>query len=317
LRIQEIFVIRIGLLSLGLIAAFSGAAAAESSANGDEAQRWTYAAGGQDLDALKDFLGRFTESTHAPEARALLLKRRLQPQGKLVGGGAKCATILDERARSLLRGYPESPRFAAYDFTISPGFLARNSSLEFRPHGVSSERVQIEDVIALDVIAQRNGGCSLHLRWDIGSGLPDDCRCAPLDATYVFESRLARQVLTGYSQLQGANSVCAANGVDHREHIEAYLDEWIAARTRWLQATRDKQQRKETVFPSEAGEADETEFALPQVREKTLQPEAFDTARRAAAARTLERLGPYCREELPELIENARMRTVLSTIPVG
>lgn len=311
------FVKRIGLLTLGLIAALGGASADESSVNSDEAQRWAYASSGQDLNALKDFLGRYPASTHAPEARALLLKRRLQPQGKLVGGGAKCASILDERAQSLLRGYPGSPQFAAYDFTIPPGYLAQNSTLEFRPHGVVSEQVPLEDVIALDVIAQRNGGCSLHLRWGIGSGLPDDCRCAPLDASYVFESRLANQVLTGYSQFQGANSVCAANGADQREDIEAYLDEWIAARTRWLQATRDRQQRKETVYPSEAGEADETEFALPQVRERKVQQEAFDTARRAVAAKAPDQLGPYCREELPKLIENARMRTVLSTIPLG
>ena len=307
---------RIGLLTLGLIAVIGSASADGSSVSSDEARRWAYAADGQDLNALKDFLGRYPDSAHAPEARALLLKRRLQPQGKLVSGGARCANILDERAQGLLRGYPGSPQFAAYDFTIPPGLLAQNSTLEFRPHGMSPEHVQIEDVIALDVIAQRNGGCSLHLRWDIGSGLPDDCRCAPLDASYVFESRLAKQVLTGYSQLQGANSVCAANGTDQREVIEAYLDEWIAARTRWLQATRDRQQRKETVYPSEAGEADETEFALPQVRERKVQQEAFDTARRAIAARAPDQLGPYCREELPKLIENARMRTVLSTIPL-
>ncbi len=55
------FVKRIGLLTLGLIAALGGASADESSVNSDEAQRWAYAASGQDLNALKDFLGRYPE----------------------------------------------------------------------------------------------------------------------------------------------------------------------------------------------------------------------------------------------------------------
>jgi hypothetical protein len=300
------------LLVLGaLVCGAAPPAAAQAS---DEDRRWAYASERRDPGALQDFLRRFPDSPRAAEARGLLLQSRLQPIGRLSGGEA-CAAILDTRAQSLLKSYRESPRFAAYDFTVPAGHFAQHSEIEFRPRGVAPDAARIEDLIALDLIARRDGSCTLHLRWGIGSGLPAECRCTPLDTAYVFESRLAQQVLGTYSQFLGASSACATVDLGAQASAEAYLDEWISGYTQRLQTVRDRQQRGASVFPSEAGEADDTEFALPRVRARTVQQALYEQARRAVLARTAEDLSSYCRDGLPRQIEGARMRTLLSTRP--
>jgi hypothetical protein len=300
---------------LVLAALVCGAAPPAAAQASDEDRRWAYASGRRDPGALQDFLRRFPDSARAAEARALLLQSRLQPIGRLSGGGEACVAILDTRAQSLIKSYRESPRFSAYDFAVPPGHFAQHSELEFRPRGMAPDAARIEDLIALDLVARRDGGCTLHLRWGIGSGLPAECRCAPLDAAYVFESRLAQQVLGTYSQFLGASSACATVGLGVQPSAEAYLDEWISGYTQRLQAVRDRQQRGASVFPSEAGEADDTEFALPKVRARTVQQALHDEARRAVLARPTEDLSSYCRDGLPRQIEGARMRTLLSTRP--
>jgi hypothetical protein len=120
-------------------------------------------------------------------------------------------------------------------------------------------------------------------------------------------------VLAEYARMKGASAACAAHGVDHAASVDAYLDTWISAKGRWVQAIRDRQQRKQTVYPSEAGEADDIEFALAQVRARTIRQDLFAAARQEVAARTPQERDVFCQGQLPESIHDATMRTVLST----
>ena len=299
-------------LALILMAVTTSASAQGAATDTDESRAWRNAVQREGGNALLDFIERYLGSPHVAEARALLPQRRLQPLGRLVSGG-QCAALLDERAEGLVQGYRKAPRFAAYDFNVPKGYFAGHSELEFRPRDLAPDQVPIEKVEALDLIADRDGGCTLYMRWSYGTGLPDECHCVPVDPAYVFQSQLANQVLADYARMKGASAACAAQGVDHTASVDAFLDTWLSAKERWVQVIRDKQQRKQTVYPSEAGEADDIAFALGQVRTRAIRQDLFDAARQDVDARPPQERDAYCHAGLPEAIENATMQTLLST----
>lgn len=263
--------------------------------------------------ALQDFLVAHPDSKYMDEGRAILDAKRVRPPGKLVEGGKRCAALVEERARGLVERYAKIDKFADYDFTIPNGYFEQHPTIEFAPRSVPADQVNLEHLVALDLVAKQNGKCTMMNRWRMGTGLPDECQCAPVDPDFVFQSKLAKQVLTRYSQLLGANAACAQVDVSYESDIEGYLDDWIAGNGKWLQAVRDKQARGEVVYPSERGEAEQVEFAIPQVEQKTLDKLQFNDARRNIGAKDETQLSAYCREQLPEFVKRARMGVLFST----
>ena len=262
---------------------------------------------------LQSFLIAHPEARYLKEGRAVLASKILEPAGKLVRGGRTCLARIDEKAREYIEPLSSSKKYADYDFSIPENYFAEHSRIEFTPQSMDPAEANLEHMVAVDLIAKRNGKCSLMFRWHLGGGVGDECRCEPVDPEFVYESRLANKVLTRYSQLMGANAACAASGTDYQSDIVAYLDHWIAGYNKWLKAILDKEAEGGVVYPSEKGEAEDVAFALPQVSEKTLKQVAYDAAKRNISGLPPQQLTEYCAGRLPERIKQANAEVLFAT----
>ncbi|MBN8504575.1 MAG: hypothetical protein J0L58_08850 [Burkholderiales bacterium] len=293
-----------------------GGVAWASAQPAEEGRRWALVRDHGQVSDMQSFLGQFPDSAHAPEVRARLMAKQLQPLSKLAAGGAACVAVIQERGESLLKGYRTKPAYQGMALNIDAAQIATTGSQEFLPAGQARFADRPEAALALDLVARRHGACVLMQRFSSGSGLPEACRCEPLDAGYRFESALAKAVLSEYSQYRGAQAACSGVAPVPAERsalIEGFLDDWINGYSRWLQAVQARQQRGANLLPSELGQAEDVGYALPQVRERTLLAPEFERAQKAIAERPTEQREAYCAQDLPARVEQARMRILLST----
>lgn len=283
----------------------------------EEARRWRLVVEHGQSSDLWHYLRAYPNGRHVAEARQRLMARQLQPLARLSAGGEACEAEIVRRAGQLLQGTAKRPGFAWFELRVDAARIAQTGSQEFLPPGQVDFASRPEAALALDLVAGRNGSCSLMERFSSGSGLPEACRCEPLDKSFRFESALAQSVLAEYAGFRGAQQGCtdAGHPADNERNalIEGFLDDWISHYTQWLQAIRSRQQRGATLFPSELGQAESVEFALPEVGRRLLDTPTFERARQATLARPAEQREALCAQQLPQRVEQARLRILLST----
>jgi hypothetical protein len=253
-----------------------------------------------------EFVHDHPDNPHVPEARKILEASNNEPLGRLVEPDAACRAEVDRRAQGMLRVHKDGEPL--YDLVAPPGHFLTSPTLVIVPRGQTLESTPIEDRETLNLVAARNGECTLYVRWSFGSGLGALCHCVPLDSAYVFESRLAKNILASVSRMEAASAACAADGVDHSAKTGPFLAEAIRAHEWWAKSLAAMRDKGETLSPYERGDLEEIEYALPFLRAG--KRDAAEAAKESAriAALTPEQRGKFCRIEMPARMDRAYRR---------
>ncbi len=267
--------------------------------------RWRFVSEHGDVGDVQGYLFEYPDSAHTAEARARLAAFDNQPLGRMTT--PTCAATVQARAESLLAGAHRPERLANYALAVPAGHFLASPTLVLVPRGQTPETTPIEQHITLNLVATQTGGCTLMQRWSTGSGLPDECRCEPLASGHVFDSALARSILGEHAQLQTANAFCVARGApDLDASIEAFLAESVAARVARADSIRRREAAGTFLLPTERGELEDLDHALPVLAARPAQPEAQAAQAAGLGNMTPEQLDGLCAGRLADRIIQAR-----------
>ncbi|MBN8263236.1 MAG: hypothetical protein J0M21_01115 [Xanthomonadales bacterium] len=293
-----------------LLAIVAAGAIAGDQLSADE--RWRFLQGGEPPDRYVRFLLDHPGSIHVAEARAWLEARDNEPLGRLVAPDATCRAIVQERAQRLLANAPPPDLREQYALTLPPDhFLAASRYIEV-PRGADPASTPVERRITINLVATRDGGCTVFERWGIGSGLGDACRCEPVEAGYQFRSRLADGVLTDVARMRAGSAAC---GAVLDAAIGTFLGEVVAAKRGRADRLRAHRDAGKTLYPSEQSELADIEYALPFLQAGLSTPHKEEEERARLATLTPEQRSGYC-TGLPGRIEQARQRVAMAEPPL-
>jgi hypothetical protein len=267
--------------------------------------RWEFISGDDDMGAYLAYLREYPDSPHVPEARRRLVAFENTPLARL--DTPACAATLQARAEKMLAAALQDPARANHDAVVPEGYFLGSPTLVVVPRGQTLQATPIEDQLFLTLIASKSGGCTLMQRWSHGSGLPEECRCSPIDPGFRFPSALAQSVLADYVRFQSLNRVCVARGApDQSADIEALLDASVARWEARAASIRARAAAGRPVLPTQEGEAEDIEHALIAMRGRDVPWQMRARQDGAVAAMSPDQLDGLCGGRLTGLLQQAR-----------
>lgn len=233
----------------------------------DAESRWRFVSGGDDMGAYLAYLRDYPDSPHVAEARRRLEAFENVPPARLLT--PSCAATLQARAGEMLASALSRPDGALYDAAVPEGFFLASPTLVVVPRGLAADQVPIEKKVFLTLMTNRGGKCLLMQRWSHGSGLPDDCRCAPADPDYRFPSPQVQAVFADYLRFQAIDQACVASGAaSEADAVEAFFSESVSRREARAASLRSLAAAGPPLPADARAELEDLELALPALRRR-------------------------------------------------
>jgi hypothetical protein len=268
-------------------------------------QRWEYE-NSSPRGSLIYYLHEHPEGKHVEEARAKLkTQNSTLPLARIAASNAECEAALDRQAKSALDSSTRHEEASKYDFELPNGYFLKNSTITFVPKGMSVETAPIEQHVTLNLLAGRDGGCMLGIRWSqSGRGLPASCTCEPLQAGYKFENPYAKGPLNDYSKMSAVVDACKRDGVNHAKLVDDYMSIFTARYQFRAQKIRARLTEGKSLFPSEKTELAQLESAIPELQKKTVQADAYEAEKKRFASSSPAERREFCKTGFPEKVQD-------------
>ncbi len=187
------------------------------------------------------------------------------------------------------------------------GHFLSSATLVVVPRGLAPDGVAIEKKVFLTLMTNRDGRCLLMQRWSHGSGLPDDCRCAPVDPGYRFPSPQVNAVFADYLRFQAIDQACRARGTpSEADTVEAFLAESIAHREARVASLRARAAAAAALSDAEQAELEDIELALPDLARRDFPLLLQVRQAGAVAGMTPDQLQGLCGARFTGLLAEAR-----------
>lgn len=288
------FGLRLGI-ALGLLFA---APAGQAAGLVPDEERWRWAVSGNAGSDYLHYLRSYPEGRHADEARKRVQASRHGPLARLSTDTAECRQVLQQRVKSMLWQPVGKERMTRYDFSAPDDALLAVPVLVIVPKGQTPETARIEDHVELNLVANRRGECTVMQRWSHGSGLPQSCRCTPLDAQHDFgPPPLAVGVLKDHARLVAGLDACGAR-LDRgfaNELPAKHLQLRIDMGRQLVTGMRARLAQGRTLYPTEQDELQSWEEALPYlVRTNDRHEGSYREHANWLAGRSPTELETYC-----------------------
>ena len=295
--------IRCLIVLLVQLVLFPALALAGQSSLWNAESRWKFVSTQSDPGPIQAYLFDYPDSPHVAEARARLQASNQTPLARLTTPG--CSAVLQERAQPILEQAVRADQRGMYDLNVPMDYFLTSPTLVVVPRGSNVDDTPIEKQLILNLVASNRGGCSIMERWSGGSGLPDECRCQPIDPAFRFPSGLAEQVLGEYAKLQAVNAFCMAHGADDlMPAIDGYYASAVDAYRLHANALRDGRPVNERQPAGESTELADFDEALLVLANKAARPKAYQQQEWTLGDMRPEQLDGLCRGRLKGRIDS-------------